>query len=1228
MKKLLLIITVILTSVSAAWADELPNAIVGTYAFLDNTLTTGADGNDITKDANGNVTITKNSGQYGSNLNRFWGTIVIKINVPLNPTAGYLCHICKSGSDKTASQGLWMDANRTLKTSWGDTSTGNISSRTSTGNPVLTAGEHTIIYATGNYSGDNGGAKVYVDGVYKFTDAGLCAWNITYKAICIPSTFAQYITEIYFIAYTGMPDDKASSIHNECSNYIHSSSHKSTTDVSGKTLVIDEDANLSNFNNESNIYIAAGKTLKLDKDGSMISLIGNGTALQESNITTTVTGNLPSLTLKSTAGTLNYNGNILDGTTLDRVVLNSSSDRITTSGDVNIKNLAGCNLPNNGDTNYHYAFIGSSGTINFYGTCDLTKKSDGTPSSSFNLGYASGSNIVIKENASVTIGVAVNTVNSNDNASITVESNATLTTIGSDHADCVIYTTDLTNNGEIIIANGQWHLEGISKIHSTLSGSGTLKILEGTTLNVSSIPSSMTLAGRGNVTLTTFPTSTAPTISNWTGTIEFPDGGSSSTNLTNIFNAWGNSNSTIKINNVQGYFLNNNNNITNPTLDILNGKTLTLNNGSSGADAYLSKVTGAGTIDRQGWSSSNNHNLYITRLTNFTGTLKGSGHPIIVENLVLTGVSEQQIPIDDNLLFKTLNTVYFSKTDYDSKIFINNEEKTAVYAWEKRNNSTEGYYVSEYAPTKINNAIRAFNTYQEQYNIGTGVGKYSVSLGDEKYTNYSDFEETVSAMGTLAAWEGKTVSIAINQPTTGYYYIKSKYNESTGYYLSCENKSNSDDTYALQTTTTDEKNIFYIEVGNTNSTILSYSTGYYFGNNTRANYTSVTDNPVKWTFSEGNNKGTYQLTSDWSDGSKILYGWSGRENEAKADRNGAATTDGHTDWILIPVPAFKDKTSTEAKPAILGNITSTSDVINNITADAKFVDLSQATIGTSIDNIKAAVNGINPNAIIIAPQGTDVNEDNTSNVLVKTNTAGTYKCENLQLNDDVIAQFTSETNFTNTKVTYSRTATESQWGTIYLPYDPEVEEGVTYYELTASDENSLTFTKVDNPEANTPYMYKKTTAGDMSVTNTSTSATFALGGDTSPHVGSGVNNYHLVGILTNSSIVESEGTEAKAGYNQIVDSNAYYFKNTDHKFYSLNQRFNMKAFRCYLTTTNNSARQDVLGFSYEENGEPTGVSFIESEDGNTVDVIFDLNGRRLQNAKKGINIINGKKVIK
>ena len=68
------------------------------------------------------------------------------------------------------------------------------------------------------------------------------------------------------------------------------------------------------------------------------------------------------------------------------------------------------------------------------------------------------------------------------------------------------------------------------------------------------------------------------------------------------------------------------------------------------------------------------------------------------------------------------------------------------------------------------------------------------------------------------------------------------------------------------------------------------------------------------------------------------------------------------------------------------------------------------------------------------------------------------------------------------------------------------------------------------------------------------------------------------------------------------------------------------AFRAYLPATINGAR--FLTFNFDDNAE-TGISAVEIEEAAPADAaIYDLSGRRVQNAKSGLYIINGKKVIK
>ncbi len=67
---------------------------------------------------------------------------------------------------------------------------------------------------------------------------------------------------------------------------------------------------------------------------------------------------------------------------------------------------------------------------------------------------------------------------------------------------------------------------------------------------------------------------------------------------------------------------------------------------------------------------------------------------------------------------------------------------------------------------------------------------------------------------------------------------------------------------------------------------------------------------------------------------------------------------------------------------------------------------------------------------------------------------------------------------------------------------------------------------------------------------------------------------------------------------------------------------NVQGFKAYMTV----AASEVKGFLFDIDGELTGIESIEAE-GEGVKVIYDLNGRRVERAIKGVYIIDGKKVM-
>lgn len=67
---------------------------------------------------------------------------------------------------------------------------------------------------------------------------------------------------------------------------------------------------------------------------------------------------------------------------------------------------------------------------------------------------------------------------------------------------------------------------------------------------------------------------------------------------------------------------------------------------------------------------------------------------------------------------------------------------------------------------------------------------------------------------------------------------------------------------------------------------------------------------------------------------------------------------------------------------------------------------------------------------------------------------------------------------------------------------------------------------------------------------------------------------------------------------------------------------NLNGFKAYMTTGTTSVR----GFLFEEDGTTTGINALETETPG-MQVIYDLSGRRVSKAQKGLYIVNGKKVI-
>lgn len=612
--------------------------------------------------------------------------------------------------------------------------------------------------------------------------------------------------------------------------------------------------------------------------------------VNNSNATVNLSGNLVGSSWTKTSGTLKYTGASLNGTTLDGVIL-AGTARISTSNTVNIKNLAGNNLNN---TDHLYAFVGS-GTINFYGTNDLTKKSDGSVCNSANIGYGSSANVIIKAGANVTAGVVLNSATLSSNAPITVEETATLTCVGSTHADnatLLIYSTNLTNNGTINL-----NADGRTSQVSALSGSGTLNVASGSTIKApSTISNTMTLTGAGDVVLTSFPTSTAPTLSSWTGSVEFP-ANATAANITGIFNAWGNENSTIKLNDISGYFSQTSDPV-NPTLNILSGKTLTINNGFSDSPTVLSKLTGEGNLNISWTTSRDPYKLTVKRLEDFSGKLMTANAPIFVDKLVVASA-----PAVDDLLIKTTVTSSGSvtlNTEDPDGLYVG-LQRSSAYTWETTTvDDVEGIYVSDIDQVQRNRELATAVVTPYFSYIGTGVGKYTISLGANEYTTIGDFTTAISAWATTEDYVVPTLTL--NQPTSAFYRFKAAARSASDDTYNWYMGGNADGIYSASTTdaqASDANTIFYLEKDGSGYHPISYVTGLY-SNGTANNAIGTKSNFTFTQAIKANDSdqllGEYKLVNTGT--SKTIVMWS------NAALNAISGNNDWSGWTIEPVESL------------------------------------------------------------------------------------------------------------------------------------------------------------------------------------------------------------------------------------------------------------------------------------------------------------------------------------
>lgn len=206
------------------------------------------------------------------------------------------------------------------------------------------------------------------------------------------------------------------------------------------------------------------------------------------------------------------------------------------------------------------------------------------------------------------------------------------------------------------------------------------------------------------------------------------------------------------------------------------------------------------------------------------------------------------------------------------------------------------------------------------------------------------------------------------------------------------------------------------------------------------------------------------------------------------------------------------------------------------------------------------------------------------------------------------ADATKLTTFKNASTSYGApleftwTIKANKWGTLFSPVNFTKPSGLTLYTCAgASEEGVLTLAEA-NSAKNKPFLVKNTSAEDK---------TYQIIGYANGAATQNVTEGLLTGVIEENTMVPS-GSFILATQGGVQ---AFYRVDTDKYTAAVN--------KCYITMP--SAPAGVKALVFDESGIETAISAIETENNNSV--IYNIAGQKLSKLQKGINIVNGKKIL-
>lgn len=251
-----------------------------------------------------------------------------------------------------------------------------------------------------------------------------------------------------------------------------------------------------------------------------------------------------------------------------------------------------------------------------------------------------------------------------------------------------------------------------------------------------------------------------------------------------------------------------------------------------------------------------------------------------------------------------------------------------------------------------------------------------------------------------------------------------------------------------------------------------------------------------------------------------------------------------------------------------------------------------------------------------------------------TTTTGEFKLYNTDrgaviANNDNNDMFTKrDANFTIAEASQASvtvSAKAGKYGTVIFPFTPDVSgsafDNITFY--SCSDVNDVTnnvlLEEVTTPVANVPYMIKNT-GSDLNETLTGWGAAYKDSYTTGL----------LTGTYTAATIAASDepGAETEGAYRYVLQTPTSGANEGIQAFYKVTSDFTSTAYKCYLTVPVAATGGGEVKAFYLDFGDdtPTAINAVEAAQNENAE-IYNLAGQRMSKTQKGVNIINGKKVL-